>query len=130
MKKIIPRMIIMLTGIVILAIGIINNTPLAMGAGFFMFFGGLISTIEADMYNRKRDTRILRSWVKLNNKLEAAEVGQERASRERDEMMEELKKAEKQPTLIYVAGVKTLTDKLNQAHARNMLKAVGSEVNE
>lgn len=130
MKRIIPRIIVMLTGLVILAIGIIHNLPLAMGAGFFVFFFALISVIEADQFNRSRWNRLINYYIKERDGRIASEMKCELKDIEREEMENRLKVAEERPGVIYVAGVKKLTDVLNRAHARNMLKAAGREINE
>lgn len=130
MKRIIPRIIVMLTGLVILAIGIIHNLPLAMGAGFFLFFFALISVIEADQFNRSRWNLLINYYIKERDGRIASEMKCELKDIEREEMENRLKVAEERPGVIYVAGVKKLTDALNRAHARNMLKATGREINE
>ena len=125
MKRIIPRIIVMLMGLVILAIGIIHNLPLAICAGFFVFFFALISVIEAEQFNRSRWNRLINYYIKERDGRIVSEMKCELKDIEREELESRLKVAEEKPSTIYVAGVKELTDALNRAHARNMLKATG-----
>lgn len=130
MKRIIPRIIVMLTGILILTIGIVYNLPLAMGAGFFVFFFTLLNLIEADRHNRSRWDRLIRYYIKERDGRITSEMMLELSDIEREELENKLKIAEEKSNMIYVGGFKKLTDALNRAHVRNMLKVSGREINE
>ena len=127
MKCIIPRMLVMLTGITATAIGVVFNIPWLMVTGFFVFFFGLIAVIEADIYNRNRWDRMLRYYVKERDLRTKSEIAAEHADYELTEIQKQLDEAIKKPTMVYVGGFKALTDSLNKVHERNMLKAVGVE---
>lgn len=143
MKRIIPRIIVMLTGVLILIIGIAYNLPLAMGAGFFVFFFALTSIIEADHFNRSRWNRLINYYVKERDGRIASEMKCELSDIEREELEMKLKDAEEKPSMVYIGGPKYLRDALNKVHAPNfkrmsenvqtvgsLLETEGREINE
>jgi len=130
MKRIFPRILAMLTGLFLFSIGMINRLPPAIGAGILMSAFFLISAAEAEVYNRYHWDRLIRYYLKERDKHTESDMRVVLADYEIEELKKKLAAAESTPSKIYVGGFPKLTDALNRAHARNMLKAVGSEVNE
>ncbi len=127
MKRIIPRMLIMLAGITAAAVGGVNNSLWLALTGFFVFFFAVVALIEAEIYNRTQWDRMIKYYLKERDKRTEIEIKAEHADYELEELKKQLEEAEKKPTMVYVGGFKALTDSLNKVHERNMLKAVGVE---
>lgn len=129
MKRIIPRIIVMLTGLLVFAIGIIYNFPVAMGAGILVSIFALISTIEAELYNRSRWDRLIRYYLKEKDKSTESDMRVVLTEYEIEELRQKLSAAEEKPSMIYVGGFKPMVDALNRVHsARSGLKSMTDAV--
>lgn len=122
MKRIIPRVAVVLGGLLTFAVGMTHKLPWAIGAGIFIAIFALMSVIEAELYNRARWQRMLTYYVKEKNRRESAERAVELVECDLEDTKEKLKEAEAKPSMIYVGGFPQLTDALNKAHARNMAR--------